>query len=276
MSYSIPPKILVYGASATGKSWGLCNIPANKFVIDGEGGTLPYRDRFQFAGPEYVVDDPFFVRSEVAKIMANPGDHTLIAIDPITTVWQRLVDMADEEARKNGKRTIGSFETALNIGSWGPIKKIWRGLIADLRRATIPVIVTCREKIEPETGTANPDCEKNLRYEFDTVLRVTCIAGKRFTTCDRDRWGRIPTGSVAERPWHEVVTNAFQDWWGHKGDPAPRPTEEMCSEFNDLTKDIKPEAVIARLKEHGVDKFEDLRLERAEDILAKLRSRKAS
>lgn len=270
MSYKIAPKILVYGGSASGKSYGLLQIPATKYIIDAEGGTLPYQDRFPFQGPEIVTDDPFFVRDDIARVMANPGDVTLIGIDPLTTIWNQLVDIADKEVRDRKKHDLSQFQQALDIGSWGPIKRIWRGLIADLRRASVPVIVTCREKIDVTTGARDPDCEKNIRFEFDTVLRTELVGDKRITYCDRDRWGKIPTGSSTFLPWNEVVTNAFREWWGHTGEPMPRPTPWLCQEFERLTASYKQETVITSLRSRGVTKFEDLTLTQAEALIVKL------
>ena len=277
----IAPKILVYGPSGAGKSYGALLLPGNKFVIDSEGGTLIYRDAIPFDGPDFVMEDPQMVQAEVARVTANPGKTNLIIIDSITPIWEAAVDKQDVEGRKilgAWASKLSSFESSLNIGSWGVIARHWRPLIRDLRRSTLPVVVIARERqIFGATGT-EPVCNKNLRSEFDFVLHSdsvrtkTGIVRRTYTEKVRSPPGYgLASGQSFDKPWNELIEEYYKPWFLLDGEARPRPTQEMESEFERLSSHYDPFKINARLLSLGVDRFSDLMPKDAETVLEKLR-----
>lgn len=277
--YRIPPKALIYGASGAGKSEGMLRLPGKKYVIDTEGGTLPYRNVFPFDGPNEPVDDLFVVHELVKKIMKNPYDRNLVSIDSMSPIWDNLQVMADDDKKRRSKGTDKSwsdFQNSLDRGSWTPLKRLWTKLIRDLRRTPLPIVITCRERLD-DHGTPEPMAEKNLRYEFDVILRAEVERrGTEMyysTYCERVRPFNplLPTGATLPGRWSDHFAKAYAEWFTVIGTPVPRPSDTACEEFATLTLNYKPEIVKAGLFRRGVDRFEDLSPAVAEEVLSALR-----
>ena len=80
-------KIYVYGDSGVGKTYFSLTFPEGT-VIDLEGGTDFFSDRFQF----HVLDTKGFAEVMDAVNFLEKGKHSFktLVIDPVTIIWSAL------------------------------------------------------------------------------------------------------------------------------------------------------------------------------------------
>ena len=278
---NITPFVCLVGDTGAGKTTAMLSLPGKKLIVDAENGTKAFGDRFDF--DRVASDDPVVAHEVIASLLSDPGEYQFLGIDPISTIWTRTMDIADESMRTKMRmrgQAVNDVESCLNIGNWMGIKRMNRQIIAPLRRLNMPVVVTSRAKALMEgqkRGDAFmgliPDAEKSLLYEFDIVIWMLKLGGKRRAFVQKDRWGRLPY--EIEGDVHQALLDAFPDHWGLKAKANPMAEEGQVEEFNMLVEKLglSHADVIRALRTRSVDRFENLDPKKAEEVLRVLHIR---
>ncbi|MFH1634611.1 MAG: ATP-binding protein, partial [Chloroflexota bacterium] len=196
-------KISLYGGPGVGKTFFALGFP-KPAVIDLEGGTDFYGDRFDFS----VLDTKSFAEILDAVNFLGTGQHDFqtLVIDPITVVWSALQDGRLEfKAKDINKAVSGAEKTIFNVGDWGQIKRFYSMLMTKLVNLPMHVIMVGRMKDEYD-GNGNEmvkkgvkmDAEKSTPYLPDIVFRLEVDKGKRVAIFEKDRSDHFPVGSRHE------------------------------------------------------------------------------
>lgn len=281
--------VLIWGADGVGKTPTVLRLAENfapAAVCDADGGLAPYLDPDNKTIRLIQSEDPIYVRSQFEALAAAPGDFKLAAIDPITTIDQRLRALVDARERtKPAGRGLGEFESALHPGSWIPIHSRGRDILRIVRWIGIPFIVTAREDNEWSGGQIvglKPAGPKGLGHDFTLNVRMmqTTPNGPRRATLVRDRLHRFPPTleAPADNPFFvaDKIIELYPDKLGGSAIERPRCSDDVALEIHKHIRELhlNHKAMHARLKsEYGVDSVEDLSPEAAGDVLEALRDK---
>lgn len=163
-------KILLFGASGTGKTRAALSFPGCA-VVDAEGGTTLYRGRPGI--PEFLVMDAKTLpelESAISFIEADKGKtiKTLV-IDPISVFYK----VQREATAKTNKRGDMGFR------EWGKLNMRMSSLYTRLTNLPCHVLVVAREATEYEGAGdemrkvgVKPDSDKDMVYIFDFVVHM--------------------------------------------------------------------------------------------------------
>lgn len=289
--------LLLIGGPGTGKTrTGLELIDAldgRGVVTDTERGTQAYKKMFKFQyGEELEHCDSFTTtRRIIAGLCKEPKcpdgrDCLLYFLDSASPLWTDVQVQA--EAYNMAKRKKHQFESGMNIGLWGTIKREHKKFVMDLRRLSMPVIVTARQKEVWEGPEDNqkligfkPECEKSFEHEFDISLRLfMSVKGEYMVEVRKARgvYGDIlgPTGTKLDKPLVELLRECH-DWGEDVVVPTAGATDEQTETFTILVKELGLTAkqVAAALKQRKVARFEDLSPEQAEEVIKSLEAKVA-
>lgn len=163
-------KILIYGASGTGKTLAALSFP-RPAVVDAENGTDLYAGR---AGiPEFsVLRIKTFgdLEKAISYIQADKGkSFDTLVIDSVSVFY----DVQKEAASKTSK------DNELGYREWAKINNRMVYLYNTLTNLPVHIVCIAREAVEYETKGGNltkvgtkPDADKRLVYMFDFIIRM--------------------------------------------------------------------------------------------------------
>ncbi|MBU0907448.1 MAG: ATP-binding protein [Nanoarchaeota archaeon] len=198
-------KIAVYGPPGVGKTWFGLTFPSPA-VIDLEGGTDFYADRFQFS----VMDTKSFAEVLSAVEFLETGQHEFktLVIDPITIIWSSLQDGRLEfKVNDVDKAISGEEKTSFNYQDWGQMKRFYSLLMTKLVNLNMHVVMVGRQKDEYDIKKGGEmikigvklDGEKSTTYLPDIYFRLESDkSGKRFAVFEKDRSGTFQEGQRVE------------------------------------------------------------------------------
>lgn len=189
-------KVLVYGPSGSGKTHFALTFP-RPAVVDLEGGTDLFGNRFDFDVLHTKEYDE--VIAAVEEVAANPAKYETLVIDPVTVLWQVIMEagqmMAEARAKRNRR---DPNEAVLTPRDWGMVKRRVNALYTRLVNMPCHVVVVGRIKDVNETRGnevvkvgEKPDAEKSTEYLFDVVIKLTVENGKRIGIVEKDRSGQL-------------------------------------------------------------------------------------
>lgn len=262
-------KIVVYGDKGVGKTLFALNAPGKKAVIDTENGTDWYAEDFDFD----VIKTRLYseVRAAVKYIEQNPGKYDVLIIDPITNVYQTLIDAARQTAENRAKRKGRDAENAnLTQGDWGVIKQKFRSLITDLCNLPCHTVITgwMADVYEGEgdnrrkVGT-KVDADKKIEHQPDVIIRLEVDRdGTRYGVIEKDRTRTYQTGQrVKEISFSDFLARvnkvgavsriqSEEEAAKAEAEITPETIESIKSEWANLAED--PKVLVAHLiKEYG-------------------------
>ena len=159
-------KALFYGKAGVGKTTCAIQFPA-PYLIDTEKGA----ENSQYAeilekqnGAVYQTTDFDELVTEVKALLTEKHDFKTLVIDPLTTIYDSLLD-----------------KSALKVGTefgrhYGEANKQMKKLLNLLLRLDMNVIITSHAKNEYGTNLSvlgqTFDCYKKLDYLFDLVIEI--------------------------------------------------------------------------------------------------------
>jgi hypothetical protein len=193
-------KLFLWGDTGAGKTTKGLEFP-KPVVIDLEGGTDLYGERFDFAVLRTTSCEE--VNRAVDWLAANKHPYESLLLDPITVYWEALqrkwsdIFLRRNRGSKGHRQEFYDFQPK----DWMAIKADWRELLRKLIALDMHVIVTARAKAQyADTGFMRAigttfDSEKTLPYVFDIVLHQYRDSDGRFLAeVVKDRTGQLPTG----------------------------------------------------------------------------------
>jgi len=287
------PKCLLFGPTGSTKTRTLLQLPGRKLMIDGEKGSLAYAGQHDFDvplgpnGAAWSSDSPMDLEALVDDLLKDPGDYTVLMIDPISVFLTRLRDMADAAKRpgrvaKSGGR-MTDFDSAMDVGAHTRIAQIFRRIFSKLRRLDMAVMVTARERTILEQigesfrpGGQAPEGPKDMEYEFDTVIQLG-KSGNTPTAIVRKIRGRpAPTAEINPWPGGSWLVDQFGvEAFTRRATPRPLLSEAQEKEIDDLARllEVSTSTMAASLSRRGANSVGELAPDAAEEMLVAMRER---
>jgi len=209
-------KIVIYGGPGTGKTYFALGFP-NPAVIDLEGGTDLYADRFQFS----VLDTKSFAEILDAVNFLETGQHDFktLVIDPITVIWSALQEGRLEHKTNDNINKVLSGEKNFNFTyvDWGQLKRFYSMLMTKLVNLPMHIVLVGRQKdeydirgndkvgIEMIKIGVKMESEKSTPYIPDIFFRLEVGKdGKRVAIFEKDRSGHFQVGTRIENISYET------------------------------------------------------------------------
>jgi len=159
-------KALFYGQAGAGKTTAAINFP-KPYLIDTEKGATNdqyIKTLIKNGGAVFQTSDFDELVQEVKSLLSEKHDYKTLIIDPLTTLYN---DLLDKSAIKNGTE-FGRH--------YGDANKQMKHLLNLLLRLDMNVIITSHAKNEYGQNLAvlgqTFDCYKKLDYLFDLVFEI--------------------------------------------------------------------------------------------------------
>jgi hypothetical protein len=173
-------KCLVFGPAGVGKTTACIQFPKS-YIIDCEKGCENYPNLVKKAGSVvFSTCDIDEVHAEIKSLLTEAHDYRTLVIDPITGIWN---DLLDKSERKVGNE-FGRH--------YGEAQKVIRKINNLILRLDMNVLMTSHQKVEYGPGLVKIgdtfDAWKRYDYLFDVVLQLTKTTdGKRMATVVKQR-----------------------------------------------------------------------------------------
>lgn len=196
-------KVFMYGPAGVGKTTAAIQLP-KPYVIDTERGTDHYAEVIEKSGgvvfQTTLMDE---LIEEVRSLISEKHDYLTLVIDPITTVYQDLLDHAEKQVGAQFGR------------HYGEANKQMKRLANLLMTLDMNVVVTAHAK--PVYGDnmrvlGNTfDGWKRLDYLFDLVLELDRRGKKRVAQIIKTRIAAFPDGDTFEWSYDTVADRYGRD-----------------------------------------------------------------
>ena len=233
-------KLFMFGPAGFGKTTAAIQFP-NSYIIDGERGTENY-DKIISASQSvvYQTTDMNEVVAEVKSLLAVQHDYRTLVIDPITTIYNDLLDKSET--------LVGS-----DFGRhYGAANKVMKRLANLLMNLDMNVIVTAHAKAEYGENFRKLgytfDGWKQLDYWFDLVVELSKRGKKRMAKVVKTRLESFPDEDVFE--WsYDAIRKRFD------ASVLERQASAVALATPEQVRDIKELLHVVRLPEGTVDKW---------------------
>lgn len=221
-------KALFFGEAGAGKTTAAIQFPA-PYVIDTEkgAGNDQYGAKIRERGGVILQENDFTeIVKEVTALLSEKHDYRTLVIDPITTVYDDLIEKSE--------RTVGT-----EFGRhYGEAKKQWKRLGNLLMRLDMNVIVTSHQKNLYGDKMAvlgkTFDGPKGLDYLFDLVFEVTKRGKERVGVVRKSRMETFPDGDVFPFSYDEVAERYGRNVLERDAVPVLLATAEQAAELRGL------------------------------------------
>jgi DNA polymerase III delta prime subunit len=198
-------KALFYGEAGVGKTTAAIQFP-KPYLIDTERGAenAQYARTIEAAGGVVFQSNDFGeIVAEVTALLSEPHDYRTLVIDPITTVYDDLIQKAEEKVGTEFGR------------HYGEAKKQWKRLGNLLLRLDMNVIVTSHQKNlygdAMKVVGKTYDGPKGLDYLFDLVFEVAKRGNERVGIVRKTRCEGFPEGDLFPFNYPEVAQRYGRD-----------------------------------------------------------------
>lgn len=241
-------KAFFYGSAGAGKTTAAISFP-NPYVIDTERGAendsyveiINKRNGAVFSTTSF--DE---LIAEVKSLLTEKHDYKTLVIDPLTIIYNGLVDDAERRLSVGGRdgTEFGRHISAAN-------KSIKR-LLNLLLRLDMNVIITSHAKNEYSgadmkvTGQTF-DCYKKLDYLFDLALEIQKRGKDRVAVIRKTRIKSFPDGDIFPFSYEEIAKRYGKDILEKDATMEELALQEQVDELNNLVDLMRyDEAVVSK------------------------------
>jgi len=234
-------KMLMFGEAGVGKTWAGIQFP-KPYLIDTEKGAE--NDQYvkmlnDSGGVIFQSNDPEEVIAEVTALMTEKHEYRTLVIDPLTTLYNDLLDRAALEVGTDFGRHKGLADR--------PIKRLLNLLV----RLDMNVVITSHAKpnwarTKDSRGKDTVvqdgmtfDCYGRLDYLFDLVIHLQRRGEKRIGTVRKTRIDSLPMDSEIN-PWSyaEFAKLYGGDILERQAVPQQLASAEQITTLSKLTKNL--------------------------------------
>lgn len=198
-------KLFMYGPAGIGKTSAAIQFP-NSYIIDSERGAENYDAAIRASGSVvFPTTDMDEVVAEVKSLLIEKHEYRTLVIDPITTLYNALLDKCELQ--------VGS-EFGRHYGAANKTMKRLANLIMAL---DMNVIVTAHAKKEYGTNLSvlgqTFDAWKQMDYWFDLVIELGKAGKKRMAGVKKTRIESFPDEERFE--WgYDAVKTRYEKQYG--------------------------------------------------------------
>lgn len=242
--------MLLYGPAGSGKTTAAISFP-KPYLIDTERGAEneQYVRKLNEQGGLYLFTvDPKELVSEVRTLISEPHPYQTLIIDPLTVIYNDLLDKGmDEKGEEFGRYKI-------------PADRAIKQLLNLLLRLDMNVIITShakpkwvRSKDAQGKDTAVQegntfDCYGRLDYLFDLVIEAGRRGRDRVGSVRKTRIEGFPEGDVFPFSYDEIASRYGRESLERSASTVALATPELVSAFlGCLAHRTDAEAIVAKL-----------------------------
>lgn len=226
-------KVLFYGNAGVGKTTAAIQFP-KPYLIDTEKGSENeqyVKILTESGGSVFQTSDFDEMLIEVKSLLSEKHDFKTLIIDPLTTVYNDLLDKA-----------------AAKVGSefgrhYGEANKSMKHLLNLLLRLDMNVIVTSHAKNEygdnlKILGTTY-DCYKKLDYLFDLVFEIQKRGKERVGIAKKSRIESFPDGDQFPFSYESIAQKYGRDVLERDAVPVKLASDDQVEEIKRLIELLK-------------------------------------
>jgi hypothetical protein len=251
------PKILIFGKSGVGKTWGSLDFPS-VYYIDTEGGANRdhYTDKLKKAGglyfgPEQGSLDFDTVIEEIITLATVKHDFRTLVIDSFTKLYQ---NRAAEAAEKGGD-DFGRDKKEAN--------KPTRKLLRWLGKLDMNCILICHEKVMWKGGEVvgeTFDAWDKLEYELDLAFQIIKTGATRKARVTKSRLTEFPEPSTFDWSYAEFAKRYGQEVIEAASVPMAAATPEQVNTITTLIEVLRVPSEITDkwMEKAGVETFAEM------------------
>lgn len=256
-------KMMLYGASGSGKTWVSLTFP-KPYYIDTEGGAdlKHYQERLKkaggvYMGPEQGSTNFATVLEEVKALATEKHEYKTLIIDSITKLYQ--VCIADEAEKLGPKDAFGASKK--------PAIANMRRLVNWIQRLDMNCLFIAHEMTEwgndakgnrTEIGKV-ADVWDKLIYELHLTLQVRKLGPSRTALVMKSRLEGFPDSATFDLNYEEFGKRYNKDVIEASAEPIVLATPEQVAEVRRLLTVIKigEDEIEKWNAKAGADSFEE-------------------
>lgn len=276
-------KVLIFGDSGVGKTWGSLDFPT-PYYIDTEGGASQpqYTDKLQKSGGVYVgveqgSQDFDEVLEQVKALATEKHQFKTVIFDSITKLFALEVARENERLLNSGKKDeFGSSKK--------PAVRYMQRLVAWISRMDMNCVLLAHGKAEwgknsngerEEIGKTY-DCWDKLIFELDLTLEIFRAGAKRMARVKKSRLSGFPDGDVFPWSYAEFAKRFGEESIDSEVKAITLPTDEQLTTLYGLMQQRKTDEKEKEkwLNAAGVSDFEEMESEKVEKLIQHLKDKK--
>jgi hypothetical protein len=245
-------KLFMFGPAGVGKTTAAIQFP-NSYVIDCERGAENY-DRLitDSSSAVYQTNDINDVIGEVKSLLTERHDYRTLVIDPITTIYNDLLDKCEAQVGAEFGR------------HYGAANKQMKRLANLIMQLDMNVVITAHAKAEYGQNFAKIgytfDGWRQLDYWFDLVVELQKKGKKRMAKVVKTRIETFPDDEVFEWSYGAIQKRYDLATLERQAHAVALATGEQVRELRELLSIVRlPEGTVDKwLARAGVEMLEDM------------------
>jgi len=245
-------KLFMFGPAGVGKTTAAIQFP-NSYIIDCERGSENYDKLITESGSAvFQTTDIQEVIAEVKSLLTEKHNYRTLVIDPITTVYNDLLDKCELQVGSDFGRHYGAANKQM---------KRLSNLIMSL---DMNVVITAHAKPEYGQNLAKIgytfDGWKQLDYWFDLVVELGKKGKKRFAKVVKTRLESFPDEDVFEWSYDAIKRRYDVNVLEKEAAQVKLAAPEQVREIKDLLSLVRlPDGTVDKwFAKAGVDLWEDM------------------
>ena len=245
-------KLFMFGPAGVGKTTAAIQFP-NSYVIDCEKGAENYDELITTSGSAvFQTTDMHEVIAEVKSLLTEQHDYRTLVIDPITTVYNDLLEKCE-------------LKVGTDFGRhYGEANKIMKRLANLIMALDMNVVVTAHSKKEYGDNLKvlghTFDGWRQLDYWFDLVIELGKKGKKRFAKVTKTRVDSFPDEDIFEWSYDAVKKRYDIAMLEKPATAVALATPEQVRQIKELLNIVRlPEGTTDKwFAKAGVDVWEDM------------------
>jgi hypothetical protein len=245
-------KLFMFGPAGVGKTTAAIQFP-NSYIIDCEKGAENY-DKLVTASGSVVfqTNDINELIQEVKALLTEKHEYRTLVIDPITTVYNDLLEKSE-------------LKVGTDFGRhYGEANKMMKRLANLIMALDMNVVITAHAKTEYGQNFSKLgytfDGWRQLDYWFDLVIELTKKGKKRFARVVKTRLEQFPDEDAFEWSYEGIKKRYDVSILEREAAAVSLAAPEQIREIKDLLAIVRlPEGTTEKwFAKAGVDVWEDM------------------
>ena len=245
-------KLFMFGPAGVGKTTAAIQFPKS-YIIDCERGTDNYEKLITESGSAvFQTTDINEAISEVKALLTEQHDYRTLVIDPITTIYNDLLEKCEHKVGTDFGR------------HYGEANKVMKRLANLIMALDMNVVVTAHAKTEYGQNLAKLgytfDGWRQLDYWFDLVVELGKKGKRRFAKVVKTRIDSFPDEDVFEWSYDAVKKRYDISMLEKEAAQVKLATADQVQTIKELLNIVRlPEGTTDKwFAKAGVDTWEDM------------------